>query len=169
VYGSTGTDLGNRYLGTIANPSSPVSAHAFRLDSWWFQQALFGKRLFLKGGQFAAQDFYGVQEYGSSYVIEPLGYALGNLFVTAYESFDPEATPAAEVMFVPSKHLSLKSAVLAGNRNPYRNDTTGFSFKIEDSPALVSEISYLAGSPDLNSSTEHPDAVALAANDSGAT
>jgi porin len=39
-----GTDLGNRYLGTIANPSSLVSAHAFRLDSWWFQQALFGKR-----------------------------------------------------------------------------------------------------------------------------
>ena len=147
-----GTDLGNRYLGTIVDPSSLVSAHAFRLDSWWFQQALFGKRLFLKGGQFAGQDFYGVQEYGSSYVMEPLGYALGNLFVTAYESFDPAATPAAEVMFVPCKHLSLKSAVLAGNRNPYRDDTTGFSFKIEDSPVLVSEISYLAGSPDLNSS-----------------
>jgi porin len=73
----------------------------------------------LRGGQFAGQDFYGVQEYGSSYVMEPLGYALGNLFVTTFESFDPAATPAAEVMFVPSKHLSLNSAVLAGNRNPY--------------------------------------------------
>jgi porin len=147
-----GTDLGNRYLGTIANPSSLVSAHALRLDSWWFQQALLGKRLFIKGGQFAGQDFYGVQEYGSSYLMEPLGYALGNLFVTTYESFDPAATPAAEIMFLPSKHLSLKSAVLAGNRNPYRDDTTGFSFKIEDSPVVASEIGYLNGSPDLNSS-----------------
>jgi carbohydrate-selective porin OprB len=147
-----GTDLGNRYLGTIANPSSLVSAHALRLDSWWFQQALFGKRLFIKGGQFAGQDFYGVQEYGSSYLMEPLGYALGSLFVTTYESFAPAATPAAEIMFLPSKHLYVKSAVLAGNRNPYGEDTTGLSFKIKDSPVVVSEIGYLNGSPDVNSS-----------------
>jgi porin len=147
-----GTDLGNQYLGTIANPSSLVSAHAFRLDSWWFQQALFGKRLFFKAGQFAGQDFYGVQEYGSSYLMEPLGYALGNLFVTTYESFDPAATAAVEIMFVPSKHVYVKSAVLAGNRNPYGDDTTGFSFKIKNSPVIVSEIGYLSGSPDLNSS-----------------
>src|SRR6202040_83066 len=121
-----------------ANPSRLVSAHAFRLDSWWFLQALFGKRLFLKGGQFAGQDFYGVQEYGSSYVMEPLGYALGNLFVTTFESFDPAAPPAAEVMFVPSKHVYVKSGALAGNRNPYGEDTTGFSFKIKDSPVVVS-------------------------------
>jgi carbohydrate-selective porin OprB len=146
-----GTDLGNRYLGTIANPSSLVSAHAFRLDSWWFQQALFGKRLFFKAGQFAGQDFYGVREYGSSYVMEPLGYALGNLFVTTDESFDPAATPAVEIMFVPNKHIYIKSAVLAGNRNPYSDDTTGFSFKIKDSRVVVSETGYLTGSPDLNS------------------
>jgi porin len=42
---------------------------------------------------------------------------------------------------------------LRGNRNPYGEDTTGFSFKIKDSPVVVSEIAYLTGSPDLNSST----------------
>lgn len=146
-----GTDLGNHYLGAIVNPSSLVSAHAFRLDSWWFQQALFGNHLFLKGGQFAGQDFYGVQEYGSSYTMGPLGYALGNLFSATYESFNPAATPAAEVMVVPRSYFYVKSAVLGGNRNPYGDDTTGFSFKIRDSPVLVSEIGFSHRSPDLSS------------------
>jgi porin len=147
-----GANLGSTYLGSIANPSSLVSAPTFRLDSWWFQQALFEKHLFLKGGQFAGQDFYGVQEYGGSYLMEPLGYALGNLG-TDYESFDPASTPAAEVMVVPNKHLYVKSAILAGNRNPYADDVTGFSFNIKNSPVVVSEIGYLTGSSDLNSSS----------------
>lgn len=148
-----GGNLGAEHLGSIANPSSLVSAPTFRLDSWWFQQALFNKHLLLKGGQFAGQDFYGVQEYGSSYLLEPLGYALGNLFNTTYESFDPASTPAAEAMVVPNKHLYIKSAVLAGNRNPYADDTTGFGFVRKDSPVVVSEIGYLTNSSDLNASS----------------
>jgi porin len=148
-----GANLGAEYIGSIANPSSLVSAPTSRLDSWWFQQALFGRHLFLKGGQFAGQDFYGVQEYGWSYLMEPLGYALGNLFGTDYESFDPASTPAAEVMVVPSKHLYVKSAILAGNRTPYSDDTTGFGFVVKNSPVVVSEIGYLTNSPNLNASS----------------
>lgn len=148
-----GGNLGVEYLGSIANPSSLVSAPTFRLDSWWFEQALFHRHLFLRGGQFAGQDSYGVQEYGGSYLLEPLGYALGNLFNTTYESFDPASTPAAEVRIVPNKHLYVKSAVLAGNRNPYGDDTTGFGFVRKDSPAVVSEIGYLTDSLNLNASS----------------
>ena len=81
------------YLGSIANPSSLVSADTARLDSWWFEQALAKNKLFIRAGQFAGLDFYGEQLYGSSYVLEPLGYALGNLFTADYESFDPAGTP----------------------------------------------------------------------------
>jgi porin len=145
-----GGDLGTKYLGSIANPSSLVSSPTFRLDSWWFQKALFNMHLLLRGGQFGGQDFYGVQEYGSSYLLEPLGYAFGNLFSTSYESFDPASTPAAEVSVLPDKHLYVKSAVLAGNRNPYSDDPTGFGFVIKDSPVVVSEVGYLTSSADLN-------------------
>ena len=148
-----GGNLGAEDLGSIANPSSLVSDSTFRLDSWWFEQAFFSRHLFLRGGQFAGQDSYGVQEYGGSYLLEPLGYAFGNLFSTTYESFDPASTPAAEVRIIPNKHLYVKSAVLAGNRNPYADDTTGFGFVIKDSPVVVSEVGYLTDSPNLNASS----------------
>jgi porin len=148
-----GGNLGAEHLGSIANPSSLVSEPTYRLDSWWFEQALFNRHLFLRGGQFAGQDSYGVQEYGGSYLLEPLGYAFGNLFSTTYESFDPASTPAAEMRIVPNKHLYVKSAVLAGNRNPYADDTTGFGFVRKDSTVVVSEIGYLTDSPNLNASS----------------
>ena len=131
------------YIGSIANPSSLVSADTFRLDSWWFEQALAHKKLFIRGGQFAGLDFYGVQQYGSSYIIEPLGYALGNLFTADYESFDPAGTPAAEVRYVPNQHFYVKSAILSGNRNPYHDDISGVNFKFKDSPVIASEAGYL--------------------------
>jgi carbohydrate-selective porin OprB len=94
--GNLGADMG-----TLANPSGLVSAHTTRLDSFWLQQAFLRNRLFLRAGQFAGLDFYGNQEYGASYLIEPLDYAFGNLFPTTYESFNPAGTPAAEIQVIP--------------------------------------------------------------------
>ena len=131
------------YIGSIANPSSLVSADTMRLDSWWFQQALLDNKLFVRLGQFAGLDFYGVQQDGASYILEPLGYAIGNLFPADYESFDPAGTPAAEVRVLPSKHFYWKSAIFAGNRNPYHDDISGLNFKIKDSPVIATEIGYL--------------------------
>ena len=128
-----GTNLGAN-IGTLANPSGLVSAHTTRLDSFWLQQAFFHNRLFIKVGQFAGLDFYGDQEYGASYLIEPLDYALGNLFPTTYESFNPAATPAAEIRVILWRQLYVKSAVLSGNRNPYEQDPTGFHFAIRGQP-----------------------------------
>jgi len=92
------------YLGTIANPSSNASFNLLRLDSWWFELALANNKVFVRAGQFAGFDSYGVQQYGESYLMEPLGYALGNLFAADYEPFAPAATPAAEIRYVPSSH-----------------------------------------------------------------
>ena len=50
------------------------------MDTYWLQQKLFNGVLVLRVGQLAQQDDYGVQEYGGSYLLEPLGYAYGNLF-----------------------------------------------------------------------------------------
>src|ERR1700738_406843 len=119
-----GANLGAK-IGTIANPSGLVSAHATRLDSWWLQQALCHDKVFVRVGQFAGLDFYGDQKYGPSYIIEPLDYAMGNLFSPTYESSNPAATPAAEIRVVPTRNFSVKSAVLAGNRDPYVQDPTG--------------------------------------------
>jgi porin len=146
-----GADLGSK-IGTIANPSGLVSAHTTRLDSWWLQQALFHGKMFVKVGQFAGLDFYGDQEYGPSYVIEPMDYALGNLFSTTYESFNPAATPAAEIRFVPTPNVYVRSAILSGNRNPYVQDSTGVHFKIADTPVFVDEAGYLVDPPNGNGS-----------------
>jgi hypothetical protein len=50
-------------------------------------------RLTARIGQFAGQDLYGAQHYAASFIFEPMGYALGNLFSTL-EMFDPPSTPA---------------------------------------------------------------------------
>src|ERR1700720_2808380 len=41
-----GANLGAK-IGTIANPSGLVSAHAGRLDSWWLQQAFCNSKVFV--------------------------------------------------------------------------------------------------------------------------
>src|SRR5580658_1120773 len=137
-----GGNMGS-YIGSIANPSSLVSANTTRLDSWWFEQSLLQGKLFVRAGQFAGEDFYGVQAYGSSYIMEPLGYALGNLHSADYETFDPASTPAAEVRVVPSKHFYVRSAVFSGNRNPYQDDVNGVHFRFRDNPSIATEAGYL--------------------------
>jgi carbohydrate-selective porin OprB len=131
------------YIGSIANPSSLVSANTARLDSWWFEQAMANRRLFIRLGQFAGEDFYGVQAGGGAYVIEPLGYALGNLNSADYETFDPAATPAAEIRVVPIKNFYLKSAVFSSNRNAYGDDRNGLHFRFRDQPVVAAEAGYL--------------------------
>jgi porin len=150
-----GSNLGNS-IGTLANPSGLVSAHATRLDSFWLQQAFFHNRLFIRVGQFAGLDFYGNQEYGASYLIEPLDYAFGNLFSNTFESFNPAATPAAQIQFYPRRNLYIKSAVLAGNRNPYEQDPTGFHFQIRDTPVFVYEAGFTHDAEDLRHIDHEP-------------
>lgn len=130
------------YIGSSANPSSLVSANTTRLDSWWFEKALLNNKLYVRLGQFAGLDFYGDQADGSSYILEPLGYAIGNLFPADYESFDPAATPAAEIRIVPSRRFYWKGAIFSGNPNPYEEDTNGFHFRFKDSPVVATEIGY---------------------------
>jgi porin len=157
-----GGNLG-AYIGSVANPSSLVSANTIRLDSWWFEKALANNKLFIRAGQFAGLDFYGDQQQGSSYIIEPLGYALGNLFPADYESFNPAGTPAAEVRYAPSKHFYVKSAIFSGNRNPYHNDINGLHFKFKDSPVIASEAGYLVDPEPSSSTKTYPGSYAFGA------
>lgn len=98
----------------------------------------------------AGLDFYGNQEYGGSWLIEPMGYAFGNLFSSTYESFNPAGTPGAEVRFAPTRTFYIKSAVMSGNRNPYEQDPTGFHFQIRDTPDFLFETGYLVHPSDGN-------------------
>jgi len=159
-----GGNLG-AYLGTIASPSSNASFNLFRLDSWWFEQALAENKLFLRIGQFAGFDSYGVQQDGDTYLNEPMGYALGNLFAADYESFAPAATPAAEIRYVPSRHFYVKSAIFSGNRHPLQDDVNGTHFKFKDSPVIASEVGYSAGlTPSLAATSKtYPGAYKLGA------
>jgi carbohydrate-selective porin OprB len=147
-----GVNLGSQYLGSISNPSGLVSARTERLDSYWLQQALFGNKLFIRGGQFAGMDFYGVQNYGGNYLMEPLDYAFGNLFNT-YESFDPASGTAAEIKIVPISQLYIRSAYMSGNRNPYQESATGFSFVWKNSGVILNEVGYLFDQPGSKAAT----------------
>jgi porin len=138
----TGSNLGAR-IGTLANPSDLVSLNTARLDSFWLEQHFFDSKLRIRAGQLAGYDFYGNQEYGGSWLIEPLGYAFGNLFSSVYETFNPVGTPGAEVRFAPKRSFYVKTAVMAGNKDPYHQDPTGFEFKIRDTPVYLFETGYL--------------------------
>ncbi|MCU1298655.1 MAG: Carbohydrate-selective porin [Acidobacteriaceae bacterium] len=138
-----GGNLGT-YLGLLTSPSGMSSANTFRLDSWWLEKRWFNERFIARVGQFAGQDFYGAQHYATSFIFEPMGYALGNLF-TDFESFDPPSTPAMEVRVVPVHHFYVKSMVLAEDRNPFAHNLTGLVPQFRGAPVSVSEIGFTPG------------------------
>lgn len=145
----TGANLGAK-IGTLANPSDLVSLATSRLDSFWLEQNFAKKKFRLRAGQLAGLDFYGDQEYGGSWLIEPLGYAFGNLFSSIFESFNPAGTPGAELRFSPNRNFYIQSSVMAGNRNPYKQDPTGFNFQISDTPNFLFEAGYRVSPIDDN-------------------
>ena len=106
-----GGNLG-AYLGLLTSPSGMSSENTCRLDSWWIEKRWLDERIIARVGQFAGQDFYGAQHYAASFIFEPMGYALGNLF-TDFEIFDPPSTPAMEVRVAPVHNLYVKSMVMA--------------------------------------------------------
>ena len=144
-----GGNLG-QYLGTLTGPSGLVSANTFRLDSWWFEQSYLRDRLVVRVGQFAAQDFYGTQLFGPSFIFEPLQYAFGNLGAATYETFDPPSTPAAELRVIPLEHIYVKSMVFAADHLPYTHNPTGLVPDFRGAASSASEIGY---SPGKNAST----------------
>jgi porin len=132
------------YLGLLTSPSGMSSSHTFRLDSWWLEKRWLDDRLTVRLGQFAGQDFYGAQHYAVSFIFEPMGYALGNLF-TDFESFDPPSTPAAEVRVVPLEYLYVKSMVIAEDRDPFSHNPTGLVPQFHGGTVIVSEIGFTPG------------------------
>jgi len=138
-----GGNLG-AYLGLLTGPSGMASADTFRLDSWWIEKRWVDERLTARIGQFAEQDFYGTQHYAASFIFEPMGYALGNLFTTI-ETFDPPSTPAMEVRVVPASHFYVKSMVAAGDREPFSHNPTGLVPQFRGTPVSVSEIGFTPG------------------------
>ena len=88
------------------------SYNLFRLDSWWVRKAWLKNRIAVRIGQFAGQDFYGDQDYGTSFIFEPMGYALGNLSTT-FETGSPGSTPALELAVQPVRNVYVASMVLA--------------------------------------------------------
>jgi len=138
-----GGNLG-AYLGTLTSPSGMSSQNTCRLDSWWIEKRWLDERLTVRLGQFAGQDFYGVQHYGASFIFEPMGYALSNLFTTT-EVFDPPSTPAMEVRVVPVRNFYVKSMVLAGDPEPFAHNPTGFVPQFRGTPVSVSEIGFTPG------------------------
>jgi porin len=138
-----GGNLG-AYLGLLTSPSGMSSQNTCRLDSWWFEKRWLDERLTARVGQFAGQDFYGAQHYATSFIFEPMGYALGNLF-TDFESFDPPSTPAMEVRVVPIHNLYVKSMVLAAVPSPFSQNPTGLVPQFNGTPMSVSEIGFTPG------------------------
>jgi carbohydrate-selective porin OprB len=138
-----GGNLG-AYLGLLTSPSGMSSMNTTRLDSWWVEKRWLNQRLTARVGQFAAQDFYGAQHYAASFIFEPMGYALGNLF-TDFESFDPPSTSAAEVRVVPIHNLYVKSMVEAEDRDPFAHNPTGLVPQFRGTPVSVSEIGFTPG------------------------
>jgi len=132
------------YLGLLTSPSGMSSSHTLRLDSWWVEKRWLDERLTVRLGQFAGQDFYGAQHYAVSFIFEPMGYALGNLF-TDFESFDPPSTPAAEVRVVPFEYLYVKSMVIAEDRDPFSHNPTGLVPQFHGGTVIVSEIGLTPG------------------------
>jgi porin len=130
-------------LQSYANPSGLASSQSTRLDTYWLQQKLFNGVLVIRAGQLAQQDDYGVQEYGSSFVMEPLDYAFGNLFGDITATFDPASKPGVELQLHPYGGFYIKSEFQGGETNPYGpNDHHGLGFDLTGSGVLATEVGW---------------------------
>jgi carbohydrate-selective porin OprB len=138
-----GSDVG-AYLDLLADPSGIASVNTFRLDSWWVQKQWLDERLTVRAGQFAGEDSYGDQNYGTSFVFEPMSYAFGNL-ATTQESYSPPSTPAFEIRFVPIHHVYVKSMVVSGEPSQFSHNPTGLVPQFRGDPVSVSEIGFTSG------------------------
>jgi porin len=149
----TGNNIGAQ-LGSYANPSGLASVHVFRMDSFWVQKQFADGIVTLRAGQMAGWDFFGNQEYGGSFTIEPLNYALGNIFGATYLTYNPAGVPAAYIRLDgfrkgegPVRGVYAKSAAFSGNKNPYQQDPTGLHYVVANSPVIASEAGYLWDAP----------------------
>jgi porin len=138
-----GGNLGT-YLGLLTSPSGMSSENTCRLDSWWIEKRWRDQRITARIGQFAGQDFYGAQHFAASFIFEPMGYALGNLFTTR-ESFDPPSTPAMEIRVIPVHNLYVKSMVAAAVGSPFSQNPTGLVPQFNGIPLSTSEIGFTPG------------------------
>jgi porin len=138
-----GGNLGT-YLGLLTSPSGMSSMNTCRLDSWWIEKRWLDERVIARIGQFAGQDFYGAQHFAASFIFEPMGYALGNLFTTR-ESFDPPSTPAMEIRVVPIHNFYVKSMVAAAVGLPFAQNPTGLVPQFNGIPLSTSEIGFTPG------------------------
>jgi porin len=138
-----GGNLGT-YLGLLTSPSGMSSENTCRLDSWWLEKRWLDERVIARIGQFAGQDFYGAQHFAASFIFEPMGYALGNLFTTR-ESFDPPSTPAMEIRVVPIHNFYVKSMVAAAVGLPFAQNPTGLVPQFNGIPLSTSEIGFTPG------------------------
>jgi carbohydrate-selective porin OprB len=123
-----GVNMGG-VIGSIANPSGIVSSHQFRLDSMWLSQKFLSNHVVVTAGLMASQDFYGIQEYGGSFINEPMDYNYGNMG-NVRASYDPETGPGAELKVIPEKHVYIKTGYFMpsddGEEHVY---PTGFNYK----------------------------------------
>lgn len=142
-----GGNLGT-YLGLETSPSGMSSYNLFRLDSWWVKKTWLHDQIATRIGQFAGQDFYGDQDYGTSFIFEPMGYALSNLSTT-FETGSPGSTPALELSIEPTRNLYVASIVLAGDRLAFFHNPTGFVPQFRGAPVSVSEIGFTPGKKTL--------------------
>ncbi len=130
-------------LQSYANPSGLASSQSTRLDTFWLQQKLFDGIVVIRAGQLAQQDDYGVQEYGASFVMEPLDYAFGNLFGDITATFDPASKPGVELQLHPYGGFYIKSEFQGGETNPYGpNDHHGLGFDLTGSGVLATEVGW---------------------------
>ena len=141
-----GTNIGGtNYVDSYANPSSLASQHVFRAAEYSLSQYLLGDHIEFRGGKIATWNGYGVQEYGESFINEPMGYAF-NTFANTYMTYDPGGTPAFEMRVLPNHHWYTKAIVFSQEKSPYNIDGNGFGFHFGP-PAVATEVGYLHDPP----------------------
>ena len=138
-----GPNLGANYLGSISNPSGPVSARTEILDSYWLEYDMLDQKVAFRFGQFASMDIYGLQPYGGAFLMEPLDYGFNNRF-NDYASFDPASgTRCADSGEADAVDVFQRRLRFQGNRNPYVQDPNGFHFVKTNSGVLSDEIGFV--------------------------
>ncbi len=143
--------LGNN-LHTVSSLEAGRGTLLFEL---WYEQALFGKTVAIRAGQFAADQEFMISQYAGLFINHTFGWSTqpSTNLPSGGPSY-PLAAPGIRVRVAPRNDLAVLAAVFNGDPagpgrlTPQQRDPTGTAFRTRDGVFAVAELQYLRNQGD---------------------
>lgn len=137
-----GPNHGHDTMKLYTNPSGIEGAETTRLGEIFFTQKLADGRISIKVGKLDGVGEFGLQELGSTFMNDELGY-VPNITFGSGLAYDPAGKPGVVVAYNDPSGFYAKAGLYAGNdNNALAHDEHGLSFAVRGPSIVAAEVGY---------------------------